>query len=129
MLASYPAGDTIKRHTVVRYGAMKAWAFLLASALALAHAASPASWKDGKLLDLTVAMTALPSGKPAPLKVYTFSVDGSDKIYEAQETSRKAPHVEVNSPIPYSITSDHLYIRDADGKVHKLSLTKTTRKE
>lgn len=119
----------MRHHTVVRYGAMKGWAFFLASAMALAHAASPPSWKDGKLLDLTVAMTALPSGKPARLKVYTFSVDGGDKIYEGQETSRNAPHVVVNSPIPYSITSDYLYIKDSDGKVHKLSLTKTTRKE
>jgi hypothetical protein len=93
------------------------------------HTASPADWKDGKLVDLAVSMTPLPSGKPAPRKVYTYSVDGGEKVYQASETGRKAPHVEVNAPIAYSVSKDYLLIKDSDGKVHKLALMKTTRKE
>ena len=37
--------------------------------------------------------------------------------------------VEVNAPIQYSASKDHLFIEDAEGKVHKLALIKTTRKE
>ncbi len=58
-----------------------------------------------------------------------YSIDAGDKIYEAQEVGRKAPRVEVNSPIDYSVARDYLFIKDSDGKVHKLALRKTTRKE
>jgi hypothetical protein len=102
---------------------------LLAYAVLTIHAASPTNWNQGKLLDLAVSMTTLPNGNPAPRKVYAYSVDGGEKVYEAQEVGRKAPHVEVNSPITYSVSRDHLFIKDADGKVHKLTLMKTTRKE
>jgi hypothetical protein len=102
--------------------------FLLAGMLNVVYAASSSEWKQGKLLDVTINMTPLPNGKPAPRKVYTYSVDGGDKIYEAQEVGRKAPHVEVNSPIPYSVSKDYLLVKDSDGKVHKLALVKTTRK-
>jgi hypothetical protein len=61
-------------------------------------------------------------------KVYTYSVDGGDKVYEAQEVGRKAPHVEVNSSIGYWVSKDYLRVRDSDGRVHKLALVKTTRK-
>jgi hypothetical protein len=57
------------------------------------------------------------------------SVDGGDNVYEAQEVARKAPHVEVNSSIEYSVSKDYLQVRDSDGKMHKLALVKTTRKQ
>jgi hypothetical protein len=50
-------------------------------------------------------------------------------VYEAQEVGRKAPHVEVNSSMEYSVSKDYLRVRDSDGKVHKLALVKTTRKQ
>jgi hypothetical protein len=93
------------------------------------HAASAADWKQGKLVDLSMSMTPLRNGKPAPRKIYTYSVDGCDKVYEGQEVGRKAPHVEVNSPIDYSVSKDYVLVRDSDRKVHKLALVKTTRKQ
>jgi hypothetical protein len=54
---------------------------------------------------------------------------GGEKVYAAQRVGRKAPHVEVNSPIIYSVSRDHLFIKNSDGKVHKLALMKTTPKE
>jgi hypothetical protein len=103
--------------------------FYLACAALTIQAASPTDWKQGKLLDLAVSMTPLPNGKPASRKVYAYSGDGGDRVYEAQEVGRKAPHVEVNSPITYSASRDYLFIKDSDGKVHKLAMRKTTRKE
>jgi hypothetical protein len=93
------------------------------------QATSAADWKQGKLVDISISMTPLPSGKPAPRKIYTYSVDGGDKIYEGQEVGRKAPHVEVNSPIDYSVSKDYLLVKDSDRKVHKLALVKRTRKQ
>jgi hypothetical protein len=116
-------GDTI--------GAMKLARFskLLLGAILAIQAASTADWKEGKLLDISMSSTPLRNGKPAPQKVYTYSVDGGDKVYEAQEVGRKAPHVEVNSSVEFSISKDYLRVRDSDGKVHKLALVKTTRKQ
>jgi hypothetical protein len=93
-----------------------------------AGVASPADWKRGKLVDLAVNIPTLPNGKPAPRKVYIYSVDGGEKVYQGSEEGRKAPRVEVNSPIAYSVSKDYLLIRDSDGKTHKLALMKTTRK-
>ena len=61
-------------------------------------------------------------------KVFTYTIDGAEKIYEAQEARNRAPHVEVNSSIPYSVSKDYLYVKDADGKVHKQALMKVTSK-
>lgn len=93
------------------------------------QAASAADWKQGKLVDISMSTTPLRNGKPAPQKIYTYSVDGGDKVYQAHEVGRKAPHVEVNAPIDYSVSKDHVLVRDSDRKVHKLALVKTTRKE
>jgi hypothetical protein len=101
---------------------------LLGCALAI-QAALTADWKQGKLLDISMSSNPLRNGKPAPQKVYTYSVDGGDKVYEAQEVGRKAPHVEVNSSIEYWASKDYLHVRDSDGRVHKLALVKTTRKQ
>jgi hypothetical protein len=34
----------------------------------------------------------------------------------------------VNASVQFSVGNDHLYIRDSDGKSHKLDLVRTTRK-
>jgi hypothetical protein len=93
-------------------------------ALVLA-AKDPAEWMTGKLIDLSTASES----NTRILTVFTFSVDGGDKIFEGKETTKRAPHVEVNSPIQYSVMKDYLFVKDADGKVHRLALVKTTRKE
>jgi hypothetical protein len=101
----------------------------LAAGLFSAPAAFSADWKQGTLLNMNVNTAQEKNGKPAPNKVFTYSVDGGDKVYEAQEVAKKAPHVEVNSPVSYSLSKDRLLVRDGQGKVHKLALVKTTRKE
>ena len=65
-------------------------------------------------------------------RVFTYSIDAGDKVYQAEEVGRrnaKAIRVDVNGPVDYRLDKDHLYIRDPDGKSHKLDLIKTTRKE
>lgn len=99
------------------------------------------AWKQGKLINLDVGSFTRTTSSPYVNhgqiithrdRVFTYSVDGGDKIYEAEEVggpSAKAIHVDVNGPVEYWIDKDHLYIKDQDGKSHKLDLVKTTRKE
>jgi hypothetical protein len=91
-------------------------------------AAYSADWRQGTLVNMNVSTAQQKNGKPAPDKIFTYSVDGGDKVYEAQEVAKKAPHVEVNSPVSFSVSKDRLLVRDAQGKVHKLALVKTTLK-
>jgi hypothetical protein len=108
--------------------------FLLCTFALVVSAKDPTEWITGKLTDLSTASESRVHGvngivNTRILTVYTFSVDAGDKIFEAKETARRAPHVEVNSPIQYSVTKDYLFVKDADGKIHKLALVKTTRKK
>ncbi len=101
----------------------------LVAGLLYGSAAFSAGWRQGTLVNMNVSTAQQKNGKPAPDKIFTYSVDGGDKIYEAQEVAKKAPHIEVNSPVSYSLSKDRLLVRDEQGKVHKLALVKTTRKE
>lgn len=97
-------------------------------------AKDPTDWKAGKLLNLTNASQSKVVGVNGIVNtkirhVFTFVVDGGEKVYEATEIGTKAPHVEVNAPITFSVSKDNLFVKDTDGKVHKLALIKTTRKE
>jgi hypothetical protein len=68
---------------------------------------------------------------PAP-QGFHVPIDAGDKVYQAEEVGRrnaKAIRVDVNGPVDYRLDKDHLYIRDPDGKSHKLDLIKTTRRE
>jgi hypothetical protein len=100
----------------------------------MAFAKDPTDWKPGKLVNLAATTESKVVGVNGIVstnirKVFTFTVDSGDRIYEAQEISRKAPRVEVNAPIQYSGSKDYLFIKDVDGKVHKLAIIKVTRKE
>ena len=86
-------------------------------------------WREGKLVNVDAGTLTRKNGKPSPVRIFRLAVDAGDKVYEGEESGKKAPRVEVNSPIQYAIDKDHLYIKDAQGKTHKLSLLKTTRKE
>ena len=86
-------------------------------------------WREGKLVNIDAATSTRKNGKPLPNRIFRFAVDAGDKVYEGEESGKKAPRFEVNSPVRYAIDKDHLYIKDAQGKTHKLSLLKTTRKE
>jgi hypothetical protein len=105
------------------------FSFLALAGLLSALAAFSADWRQGTLVNMNVSTAQQKNGKPAPDKVFTYSVDGGDKVYEAQEVAKKAPRVEVNSPVSYSVSKDRLLVRDEQGKTHKLALVKTTRKE
>jgi hypothetical protein len=104
---------------------------------ALLFAKDPGEWKQGKLLNLDVGSRSKVVGVNGMVttkvrRVFTYSVDGGDRIYDGQEISGrggKPIHVEVNGPVEYAIDKDHLYLKDSDGKSHKLDLLRTTRKE
>jgi len=112
--------------------------FLAAGALS---AKEPEVWKQGKLINVDVGSYTRTTSSPFVNKgqiithrdrVFTYSVDAGDKIYQAEEVggpSATAIRVDVNGPVEYRIDKDHLYIKDPDGKSHKLDLVKTTRKE
>ena len=91
--------------------------------------AASLDWIQGKLVDLAISETPMKDGKPAKRKIFTFKVDGGDKVYEAQEVGTKPPRVEVNAPIQFAIHKDSLFVKDSNGKLQKLALLKTTRKE
>ncbi len=95
-------------------------------------------WKQGKVVNVDVGGYSKTFGVNGQImtkhrRIFTYSVDGGDKIYEAQEVGRgnaKAIRgVEVNGTVEYDFDKDHFYLRDSDGKTHKLDLVKTTRKE
>ncbi len=97
-------------------------------------AKDPTEWKSGKLLDLSSGTETRVAGVNGVVstrlrKIFTYRVDAGERVYEAQEVGRRVPRVEVNAPIPYSVSKDYLFVKDGDGKVHKLALMKTTRKE
>lgn len=102
-----------------------------------ASAKEPEVWKHGKLTNLDVGShprTLTYNGQLITHhdRVFTYSVDAGDRIYQGEEVggpSAKPTHVVVNGPVEYRLDKDHLYIKDSDGKSHKLDLIKTTRKE
>jgi hypothetical protein len=100
-----------------RYPAIFLFSFILLSK-------DPTEWRPGKLVDLATSTESKVVGVNGLVttgirKVFTFTVDCGDRIYEAQEIGRKAPHVEVNAPIQYSASKVYLLIKDTDGRVHK----------
>lgn len=107
--------------------------WLLAFALL---AKDPSEWKQGKLLNLDIGSQSKVAGVDGIVttrvrRVFTYSVDGGDRIFDGQEVSGKDGkpiHIEVNGPVEYAIDKDHLYLKDSDGKSHKLDLVRTTRK-
>jgi hypothetical protein len=100
-------------------------------------AKDPTEWKQGKLLNIDVGSQLRVVGYNGMIgtnvrRVFTYSIDGGDRIYDGQEvTGRhgKPVHVEVNGPVEYAVDKNHVYLRDSDGKSHKLDLVRTTRKE
>jgi hypothetical protein len=99
----------------------------------LCAAKPPVEWKQGKLLELNHSTRQRVVGANGTVAtherhIFTYSIDGGDKIYEAEEVSRKAPRVEVNADIQYTVSKDSMSVKDLDGATHKLKLLKTTRK-
>jgi hypothetical protein len=100
-------------------------------------AKDPTEWKQGKLLNLDIGLQSRVHGfdgdiSTAVRSVFTYTVDGGDRVYDGREfggRNAKSIHVEVNAPVQFAVDKDHLYIKDSDGKSHKLNLIRTTRKE
>ena len=113
-------------------------AWLLCSGSALS-AKEPEVWIQGKLINVDVGSYTRTTSSPYVnngqlithrVKVFTYSVGAGEKIYQAEGNfPPTAIRVDVNGPLEYRLDKDHLYIKDADGKSHKLDLIKTTRKE
>jgi hypothetical protein len=105
--------------------------------VAALSAKEPEDWKQGKLINVDIGSYSRTFGVNGQIntqrrRVFTYSIDAGDKVYQAEEVGRrnaKAIRVDVNGPVDYRLNKDHLYIRDPDGKSHKLDLIKTTRKE
>jgi hypothetical protein len=113
-------------------GSSVAWIALLATSL---FAKDPIDWNQGKLLKLDIGSQSKVAGVngiigTAVRLVFTYTVDGGDRVYDGRITGRRDEiHIEVNAPLQYAVDKDHLYIKDSDGKSHKLNLIRTTRKE
>lgn len=91
--------------------------------------AARTQWREGKLTNIDVGTSTQKNGKPSRIRVFRLAVDGGDKVYEGEESGKKAPRFEVNSPVQFALDRNHLYVKDSQGKTHKLPLLKTTRKE
>lgn len=94
-------------------------------------AESPTEWKQGKVVDFTTGtVSRVVRGNEhistKNQKQFTISVDGGDQIYAAEEVTRRMPHVQSDSQIKYAVSKNYLYVRELDGKVHKLALIRTT---
>lgn len=117
-----------------RYFCAPVACLLLVAALS---AKEPEDWKQGKLINVDIGSYSRTFGVNGQIntqrrRVFTYSIDAGDKVYQAEEVGRrdaKAIRVDVNGPVDYRLDKDHLYIRDPDGKSHKLDLIKTTREE
>ncbi len=90
---------------------------------------SPNSVAGGQANEFDVGTSTQKNGKPSRIRVFRLAVDGGDKVYEGEESGKKAPRFEVNSPVQFALDRNHLYVKDTQGKTHKLPLLKTTRKE
>ena len=95
-------------------------------------AKDPTEWKQGKLLNLDTTLQPKIGGGTVLRPVFTYTVDGGDRVYDGREIGQvnaQPIHVEVNASVEYAVDKDHLYIKDSDGKPHKLDLVRTSRKE
>ena len=118
--------------------AIRIAAVLLAAAmLCTTSSAKERDWKKGTLSNVDVGNDAVTAGKHGKIKtkqlrIFTYRVDSEEKVYEGQEIrSAKTPGIsglEVNGDVFYDVDKGHLYLRDSEGKAHKLDLLKTTRK-
>jgi hypothetical protein len=101
-------------------------------------AKDPIEWKRGTLLKIDIGTQPKVVGVNGIVgtqvwHVFTYSVEGGDRIYEGQEESAKPKakpiQIEVNGPVDYALDKDHLYLKDSEGKIHTVQLIRTTRKE
>jgi hypothetical protein len=96
----------------------------------LLFAKDPSESKHGKLLNLDIGSQSKVPGVNGIVttrisRVFTYSVDGGDRVYDGQEVSRRDGY----RPVEYAIDRDHLYLKDSDGKSHRLDLVRTTSKQ
>lgn len=78
------------------------------------------NWKQGTVL--AVESTGR-LGARGTHSLTTYRIDGTGKIYDAQEIARnRIRGIEVNGRVEYYVSGSHVYIRDSRLKVHKLKL-------
>jgi hypothetical protein len=132
-VACQSEGTDEKRKTQLMRSSVVCIALLVTSLFAK----DPTEWKQGELLNLDIASQSRIGSVNGIIgtvvrSVFTYTVDGGDRVYDGREIGRRNAtpiHVEVNAPVQYAVDKDHLYIKDSDGKSHKLGLIQTTRKE
>jgi len=86
-------------------------------------AKEPYHWTEGKVVKLTVRpeVSSLNAGKYAELtKVFTYTIQGDDGLHVAQERAKRATAT-VESKVQYSLSDKYVYLKDSEGKVHKLN--------
>jgi hypothetical protein len=94
---------------------------LLAMLLVAAHLypKDARNWKQGAVLDIDAKGVSRQN-----FKLITYRIQGDGEICAGQEIAKKsAAGVRINRPVEYAIENRNLYIRDARGKTHKLTLT------
>ena len=64
--------------------------------------------------------------------VRTYAIETDDVRLELQDTvpvGRRSVDVEIGAPVTFAIDKKAVYVRDPDGKEHKLRITKQTAKD
>jgi hypothetical protein len=114
-------------------GVMSKWLIVLILSMFSAQlvVAAARNWKSGTLVSID-ERKELRSSKKNPViedRVWAYSVDAGDLVYEAERGSNRPIQIEINGPVSFVIDGAHFYLKDASGHEFKLTLLKTTRKK
>ena len=114
---------------LVRRKSLMALALALVSAQLIA--ATSREWKSGMLLsvDEPDLLTSTKKQAVVPVRLWAYSIDAGDVVYEAERRSKRPIQIEISGPVSFALDGAHLYVKDATGHEFKLTLLKTTRKK
>ena len=112
--------------------------FLLLPALLAAAKDQPArAWKTGTLLDVQTERGSRVVGANGNVATHRddrmyYTIDDGKFVWELMRTMTmrgdKPLRVTVNTDVQFAIEGDDAYLKDEDGKEHKLSVSKKTAK-
>lgn len=94
-------------------------------------AAATRDWKTGTLVSVDERDEFRSSKKETLIedRVWAYSIDAGDVVYEAERGSKRPIQIEINGPVSFALDGGHVYVKDTSGHEFKLSLLKTTRKK
>jgi len=111
---------------------MSKWlAVLMLSLFSAEVIAAPRDWTSGTLISIDdrKEVTSGKKGSVIEKRIWAYSIDAGDVIYEAERASKRPIQIEINGPVSFALRKTDLYVKDTGGHEFKLDLLKTTRKK